>query len=189
MGYVCLKSLMLGDTNYNPGDPIPSEAVAASRVRPLAAYGYIKEVNISDFSEQETGGQETGEKKPDTEDHGGQDDSKNPTEEKVQVEGFPVNLTENEDGSKEAVFVSASQIQSVFDTMRKGAKEAAEAIGDEVDLTVLEIIRTIDSRKTVKEAVDKQLTIISTIMNDGNASTGDSGPTEGNGKGTPDQGR
>ena len=61
------------------------------------------------------------------------------------------------------VEVTSDQLQSVINIMSMDAKEAAKAIDDEVDETTLRIISTIESRKTVTEAVSKQLTIISTI--------------------------
>lgn len=40
-GFICTKALTLSGARYEPGDPIPSEAVLPSRVRALTKQGYI----------------------------------------------------------------------------------------------------------------------------------------------------
>lgn len=59
--------------------------------------------------------------------------------------------------------VSAAQLQDYANVMMKNAKDAAAAIEDEVDMIVLEMLANLDGRKTVKEAAEKQLTIISSL--------------------------
>ena len=128
MGYVCVKPVEFGGTEFHPGDAIPDGTILGTRVRALKSSGHITEAE--------------------------------------NVEAPPASIGAMRvtfgDGS-DPVEVTSDQLQSVINIMSMDAKEAAKAIDDEVDETTLRIISTIESRKTVTEAVSKQMTIISTI--------------------------
>lgn len=155
MNYVCLKRLTAGGAEYLPGDPIPGEAILSSRVRTLISSGMIAEADV-EFQTLEEPGETTG--------------------------SLPVVLGHLEDGSEEALQIDAEQLQSITDIMTLAAKDAAKRIEDEVDENVLYFLQKVDSRKTVKEAAEKQLTIIHNLQGDETLTEGQNEPKEGAGE-------
>lgn len=79
----------------------------------------------------------------------------------------------------EEVAVSAESLQGIADIMQKNADDAAEAIAEEVDESILAFIAACDSRKGVQKAVQKQLAVISSIKGETNEAVGDSGESDG----------
>lgn len=78
------------------------------------------------------------------------------------VEAVPVSLlTVMLDGKETAV--SSESLQSICGIMRKNAKDAAEAIAEEVDESVLSFVGYCDSRRDVQRAVQKQLAVIASL--------------------------
>lgn len=139
MSYICRKQLTLGGKEFLPGNIIPEEAVLGSRVRALKSSGHI-----SDMTDSES----------------------------IDIEGIdPMQFAESigvvleytEGGLPLTTAITSDQLQAIFDIMMKGAKDAESAMKEEVDETVLEVLKKVDSRKMVREAADKQLTIISSI--------------------------
>lgn len=161
MNYVCLKRLTAGGVEYLPGDPIPGEAILSGRVRALISSGMIAEADV----EFQT---------PDA-------------ELASEVGSDFVMLELPGEGSTISLRFDQEQLQRIVNTMILGAKDAANEIEDEVDENVLIFIQKVDSRKTVKEAVQKQMTIISNLRGDSEAPQGQNEPETGTGEETGDK--
>lgn len=139
MDYICRKQLNLSGKEFFPGEIIPDGTIIGSRIRTLKSSGHISEITES---------------------------------ESVTIEGIDpmqfadslgVVLDHTEEGLPLTTTVNAEQLQGIFDILMKNAKDAEAALKDEVDDIVLEVLKKVDSRKTVREAAEKQLTIILSI--------------------------
>lgn len=75
------------------------------------------------------------------------------------------------DGSASTLDITTDQIAEAVKILQMDAKPAAEFIGGELDVTVLVFVRNVDSRKTVREAADKQLAILTNLEGDTTAPT------------------
>ncbi len=137
MDYICRMQLSLGGTTFFPGDVIPGEKILGSRVRALKTSGYIAEVTAPAVANNVIA---TG-----------------------SANSMGVVFSHTEDGQSITTAVTAEQLQGVVDVLMRNAKDAAASLEDEVDETVLAMLKAVDSRKTVKEAAEKQLTIISSL--------------------------
>ncbi len=138
MSYVCTKRVRLGNSEFLPGDIIPEELFAKGRASKLIAYGYIAE------SSAEAAGVSTA------------------------SNGASGTLTVSIAGASEdedavTISVNEEQLQAVVDIMKGNNAAAVAAIADEVDESVLTLILSIDSRKGVKDAAQKQLSVISSL--------------------------
>lgn len=140
MNYICTKKLSLAGKDYQPGHVIPDSAFTGDRAKKLKAYGYIASV-------------------PGTTD--GQPLPAPATSQAA--ESLSVILDTGAGGAKVACLINTEQLQTVIDLMQKTAGAAAEAIAVEIDETVLTFIARVDSRKAVKEAAEKQLSVIASL--------------------------
>ena len=140
MNYICTKRLSLAGKDYQPGNVIPDSAFTGDRAKKLKAYGYIAPV-------------------PGTAD--GQPLSIPASTQAA--DSLSVLLDTGEGGAKVAYLINTEQLQTVIDLMQKTAGAAAEAIEVEIDETVLTFVARIDSRKSVKEAAEKQLGVIASL--------------------------
>lgn len=138
MSYVCTKRVRLGNSEFLPGDTIPEELFAKGRASKLIAYGYIAEssADVSGVSAVSNGASGT----------------------------LTVSIAGASEGETAVtISVNGEQLQTVVDIMKGNNATAVAAIADEVDESVLTLILSIDSRKGVKDAAQKQLSVISSL--------------------------
>ncbi len=137
MNYVCTKPVKLGGTEFFPGDAIPEELFAKGRASKLISYGYIAESAADGVAVSPVN------------------------------TGVPASLSiliPGTDGSEdEAISINAEQLQNAVAVMRGSASAAVVAIGEEVDDIALRFVAAVDSRKDVKKAAQKQLTVLSSL--------------------------
>lgn len=150
MSYVCVKRVKLGDRAFAPGEAIPDELFAKGRASKLVSYGYIAEVAPEGVMELSG----------------------------VDAEAVNYMTVVLEEGG-EPLPISNESLQTVVNTMKQNADNAVAAIEEEVDESVLSFIVAVDSRKSVKQAAQKQLAVLSSLRGDSNAPEGDSGATDG----------
>ena len=145
MGYICAKKLRLAGRDYLPGDFIPEEVFASGRANKLKVYGYITEAasSVEDNTQVVEG-----------------------TDGEAPLHTFYVTLDRDETGMRTAYPITDTQLQTAVDIMQKSAADAAAAVGDEVDETVLTFVVKVDSRKTVAQAAQKQLSAIAAVQAD-----------------------
>lgn len=93
------------------------------------------------------------------------------------VNAAPVEYVTVRLGEKE-IPISGAALQSISDIMRRNAKDAADAISEEVDESVLAFIGACDSRRDVQRAVQKQISVISSLKDGQDVPIADS-PAEG----------
>lgn len=137
MSYVCVKPITLLGNAYMPGDLIQDGHVLPARERALLRTGCIAEV---------TGAAEL------------------PVAELVQVETgeevtFSVPVIQEIDGDTAQVMsvpLTEGDMQQVFSIMQMTADEAAKAIKDVKNESLLVVLHAADSRNTVKKAAKAQ---------------------------------
>lgn len=137
MSYVCVKPITLLGNAYMPGDLIQDGHILPTRERALLRTGCIAEV---------TGAAEL------------------PVAELVQVETgeevtFSVPVMQEVDGDTAQVMsvpLTEGDMQQVFSIMQMTADEAAKAIKDVKNESLLVVLHAADSRNTVKKAAKAQ---------------------------------
>ena len=137
MSYICTKKLTIGEIRYHPGEIIPDDSFIAGGASKLKKYGYLEELPDAPGSASAS------------------------TENSGPAACLRVFLDDV------VYHISEEQLQDVVNLMRKNAQDAAAAIEDEIDETVLTIIAKTDSRKTVAQAAEKQLAVISSVKGAG----------------------
>ena len=141
MSYICTKKLSLAGERYYPGNTSPDEAFAEGSAAKLIKAGYVAEAS--------------------------------PFEGIVPPEPVEITLPEGDEPVISVVFtedeesialpITSEVLQSIVEIMQKTAVEAAAAISEVSDETVLVFILKVDSRKTVKDAVQKRLVELTTL--------------------------
>ena len=132
MSYICTKKLSLAGKRYYPGDAIPDEAFIDSKARgKLIKAGYVVEA----------GGEIPGR-----------------LAEVEATEDDPVISVVFSEGEESAAYtVNTEQLQAIADIMQMSAAEIADKVAQVADETVLIFILKVDSRKTVRDAIQKRL--------------------------------
>ena len=140
MAYICTKKLNAGGKEYLPGSVIEDGVLLPSRVNKLKAFGYIAELDGEAPVYQAQG-------------------------QLLEAEGGCISFTVpgETEGEDVAYPVSAEQLKAIMETMRKKADDAAKAVEEEVDESVLAFIAYCDSRNKVKEAASKQLNTVMSL--------------------------
>ena len=153
MEHICVKKINLGGKDYLPGNVIPEGIILPERVGPLKSCGYIAEMD-SEHPPVVLGVDENGmETVVDLSEAGPQF-----------ADSIPVVLDKPEDGQPPIGYaVSGEQLQAIVDIMQKNANDAAAAIAEEIDETVLTFLAKVDSRKTVIQAAQKQLAAVENV--------------------------
>lgn len=126
-GYICTKTISLGGTTYQKGEPIPGEAVLPNRVRALTREGYIAEHNEAPAVTPET-----------------------PQNEPEAPASIVLPITKN-GGVMELVAATDDIIQAVS-ILQLNAEEAAKAVAEVNSEEALILIDALDTRKTVRTA-------------------------------------
>lgn len=137
MSYICAKKLNLSGKVYRPGEPIPDEAFLDGRAGKLQKYGYVVEAGGEAPAPVLLGQEE-------------------PEEAVLSV------VFQNGEES-DAYPINTEQLQTIADTMQKTAAEIVECIEQMTDETVLIFILKVDSRKTVRDAVQKRIDALTTL--------------------------
>ena len=128
-GYICIKGLTLSGAQYEPGDPIPAEAVLPNRVRALVSQKYI-----AVQSETAVAGPEAPQERP--------------------TEPALIVIPLTRDGAVCEVEAAPVSIVAAACTLQLTAEEATEQIKAMDDETAIILIHALDSRKTVKAAAE-----------------------------------
>ena len=131
MGYICTKKLNLSGKAYHPGEAIPDDAFYGGSAAKLLSYGYVAEAGT---------------------------DKRTVSVELTASEDTPVISVVFSDGEASICYpVSTEQLQAIADIMQMGTTEIAEKVDQVKDETVLIFIQKVDSRKTVRDAVQRRL--------------------------------
>ncbi len=140
MSYICAKKLNLSGKVYRPGEPIPDEAFLDGRAAKLQKFGYVVEA-------------------------GGEAPAPAPAPVLLEQEPEePVLSVVFQNGEEfDAYPVNTEQLQTIADTMQKTAAEIVEGIEQVTDETVLIFLLKLDSRKTVRDAVQKRIDALTTL--------------------------
>ena len=137
MSYICTKKLTLARKKYYPGDTIPDDAFLEGSAGKLIKAGYVTEAGVEvpgRLAEAETSGED------------------------------PVISVVFSDGDESAAYpVGTEQLQAIADIMQMSANDITEKIAEVSDETVLIFILKVDSRKTVRDAVQKRLEAINKL--------------------------
>ena len=145
MSYVCTKKLRLGGSTFLPGDIVPAELFIEGRASKLISYGLLAEsTENTPAAPSNTGAAEA---------------------------ALSVSIEATEDSEASLITVNAEQLQAAVNIMRGTATTAAEAIAEEVDEATLSFVLNVDSRKDVKKAAQKQLSVIASLKGDDADST------------------
>lgn len=141
MSYICTKRLRLGGSTFLPGDTVPAELFVDGRASKLISYGMLAESteNVPTASSN--------------------------TE--AADAALSISIEATEDSEASIIAVNAEQLQTAVNIMRGTATTAAEAIAEEVDEATLLFVFNVDSRKDVKKAAQKQLSVIASLKGDG----------------------
>lgn len=183
MDYICNKRINFAGRSYTPGEIIHGKEILPERAEKLVKYNYI--VPLEDINP------EIGEKVGLTE----EEVEKKITEavaeteakyretieqirqesEKLASQGQEVNgpiaipAGKNEDGSTNGVFLGGLELQQIFTILQMNAEDAAKAIANVEEKDSLAVLLVSDSRKTIKDAVKKQLDNLSSNDTETNA--------------------
>ena len=140
MSYVCTKKLRLGGSTFLPGDIVPAELFIEGRASKLISYGLLAEsTENTPTAPSNTGAAEA---------------------------ALSVSIEATEDSEASLITINTEQLQTAVNIMRGTATTAAEAIAEEVDEATLSFVLNVDSRKDVKKAAQKQLSVIASLKGD-----------------------
>ena len=96
--------------------------------------------------------------------------------------GFTVTV-KGEGGNVTAVSCNAEDIQSVVDVLQMNADDGAKAVASVQSDSVLILLHVLDTRTTVKKAVQKQHDTLFSAEGNSNESTGGNATTDSNTEG------
>lgn len=150
-GYICTKTVTLGGTTYQKGEPISAEAVLPSRVRALTREGYISPQNSAPA------------------------EAKNQPQE-PQNTPAPIVIPITKNGGVMELLAAPDDIAITASIMQLNAEEAIKAIGEVSSEEALILIDALESRKTVKAATAARAAVLQepeTEMDGQEGKTGD----------------
>lgn len=134
-GYICTKTVTLGGTTYQKGEPIPAEAVLPSRVRALTREGYIAPQNSTPTEAENQ-----------------------PQEAQNTPDPIVIPITKN-DGIME-LLATPDDIVIATSILQLNAEEAIKAVEEVSSEEALILIDALESRKTVKAATAARAAVL-----------------------------
>ena len=130
--YIALKPCRFGGVKYYIGDAIPAEAIEGESIHRLVTMGYIVDA-----------GQST------------ENSADNPQNYAQTVENVDIPVL---DGDTVCTLpVSVSSLTDFFVGMQKSAGDVVELVETETRPDLLNLLKSVDTRKTVKAAAEKRI--------------------------------
>lgn len=136
MAYIALKPCRFDGVNYYIGDAIPTEAFDKASLTRLVSLGYV--VDAGQSTENRT------EMRAD-----------NPQNYAHPVENVDIPVIDGE--TVNTIPVSVSSLTDFFVGMQKSAGDVVELVEAETRTDLLNLLKYVDTRKTVKAAAEKRL--------------------------------
>lgn len=198
MQYLCEKQLTAGGVTYHPGEIIPDGVILPKRSSKLIGSGYISEFNLEVPEDSGTGRVKVfTEKEVEAMIADAVAEVEKSHEERiVELQGYVAELQETEPGTYEetiqisvksatdgeneqitAIPAKPEEIQQVFRIMQMNATDGAEAIAGVKSENVLILLHAADTRKTIKDAAQKQADNIFSTSGSTNESAGSNATT------------
>lgn len=151
-GYTCIKPCTFGGVVYQVGDAIPSEAVFPSRERALIKQGFIAPaVDTQELLKEN----KTLKAKVEALEKTAARASESPRIRTNEPESIVIPITAK--GGVLELEVTPNDIKKAVATMQLNAEEAAKAVGEIETEEALILIDALDSRKTVKTAIEERI--------------------------------